>query len=134
MTVRMSVRILLVFVLLAGCLAPTADGVSPRAYPDRPPVLDADTVGPYVAAYEEAHRHNAILNESEAEVGEIVVGAGVESVTARDGGYEVVVSVGFYYTFGDDGRGRPTGIADGRPYAATYLVTDTGIHRRSDTL
>jgi hypothetical protein len=39
-----------------------------------------------------------------------------------------------YYTFGDDGSGRPTGIADGRPYEATYFVNETATERVGDTL
>lgn len=65
---------------------------------------------------------------------EIVVGAGVVSVTERDDGYEIVVSVGFYWTFGDDGSAQPTGIADGRPYEATYFVPETTTNRLGDTL
>jgi hypothetical protein len=123
-------------VLLAGCLGVLtgSDAVGPREFPDRPPTVDEETAGPYVAAYEEVYRHNAIVAEETETIQEIVVGAGVVSVTARDDGYEVVVSVGFYWTFGDDGSGQPTGIADGRPYEATYFVNGTATERLGDTL
>ncbi|WP_152041916.1 hypothetical protein [Salinigranum salinum] len=125
-------------VLLGGCLgglgAPTDDAVGPKEYPDRPPTVDAETAGPYVAAYEEAYRHNRIVEEETETIQEVVVGAGVVSATERGDGYEVVVSVGFYWTFGDDGSGQPTGIADGRPYEATYFVNATATERLGDTL
>ena len=132
-------RVALMFavtVLLAGCLGGLIgnDAVGPKEYPDRPPTVDEETAGPYVAAYEEVYRHNAIVAEETETIQEIVVGAGVVSVTARDDGYEVVVSVGFYWTFGDDGSGQPTGIADGRPYEATYFVNGTATERLGDTL
>jgi hypothetical protein len=123
-------------VCLAGCLGGLAgnDTVEPKEYPDPPPTLDEETAGPYVAASEEVYRHNLIVEEQTETIQEIVVGAGIVSVTPRDDGYEVVVSVGFYWTFGDDGSGQPTGIADGRPYEATYFVNDTTIDRLGDTL
>lgn len=121
---------------LAGCLGGIVGGdtVDTKAYPDRPPTLNEETAGPYVAAYEEVYRHNAIVAEETETIQEIVVGAGVVSVNERDDGYEVVVSVGFYWTFGDDGSGQPTGIADGRPYEATYFVNETNTERLDDTL
>lgn len=123
-------------VVLAGCagVLPGDDGVTEREFPERPPTVDAETAGPYVAEYEEVYRHNAIVAEETAVLQEVVVGAGVVNVTERGDGYEVVVSVGFYYTFGDDGSGEPTGIADGRPYEATYLVNATDTVRLGDTL
>lgn len=123
-------------VCLAGCLGGVGgnDTVGQWEYPDRPPTLDEETAGPYVAAYEEVYRHNLIVDEETETIREIVVGAGVVSVTPRDDGYEVVVSVGFYWTFGDDGSGQPTGIADGRPYEATYFVDETTTDRLGDTL
>lgn len=123
-------------VLFAGCLGGLTggDAVESREYPERPPTVDAETAGPYVAAYEEVYRHNVIVEEETEVLQEIVVGAGVKSVEERDDGYEVVVSVGFYYTFGDDGSGQPTGIADGRPYEATYFVNETATERLDDTL
>ena len=123
-------------VLLTGCLGGFAvgDAVAEREFPDRPPELTEETAGPYVAEYEEVYRYNAIVEEEAERIQEIVVGAGVVSVTPRDDGYEVVVSVGFYWTFGDDGSGQPTGIADGRPYEATYLVDATTTERLGDTL
>lgn len=123
-------------VLVAGCLGGLAggDGIDERAVPDRPLELTEETVGPYVAAYEEVYRYNVIVREETARIQEIVVGAGVVSVTSRDDGYEVVVSVGFYWTFGDDGSGQPTGIADGRPYEATYFVNTSTTRRLGDTL
>ena len=123
-------------VCLSGCLGGLVggDAVDRKEYPDRPPALNEETAGPYVAAYEEVYRHNVIVEEETERIQEIVVGAGVLSVSERDDGYEVVVSVGFYWTFGDDGSGRPTGIADGRPYEATYFVNATATERLSDTL
>ncbi|AZH26046.1 hypothetical protein [Haloplanus aerogenes] len=121
---------------LSGCLgglAPT-DGVKQRDYPDRPPTVDGETAGPYIAAYEEVYRHNLIVEEETESIQEIVVGAGVVSVAESGDGYEVVVRVGFYWTFGDDGTGQPTGIADGKPYEATYFVNETTTDRRGDTL
>lgn len=133
-----SVVLPVLFVLLtltSGCLAVgSADEPPRRDEPDRPPTLTAETAGVYAAQYEETYRHNAILDSETELVREIVVGAGVVSVNGTDDGFEVVVSVGFYYTFGDDGRGNPTGIADGRPYEATYRVTETAIERVGDTL
>jgi hypothetical protein len=84
--------------VFAGCLGGLTggDAVEPREYPERPPTLDAETVGPYAAAHEEVYRHNAIVGEETEELREIVVGAGVQSVEERGDGYEVVVSVGFY--------------------------------------
>jgi hypothetical protein len=121
---------------LSGCWSssPVVSAASPAAFPDRPPELTEETAGPYVAEYEEVYRYNAIVEEEAERIQEIVVGAGVVSVTPRDDGYEVVVSVGFYWTFGDDGSGQPTGIADGRPYEATYLVDATTTERLGDTL
>ncbi|WP_380676295.1 hypothetical protein [Salinigranum sp. GCM10025319] len=125
-------------VLLAGCLGGlTGDAVGPREYPDRPPTLNEETAAAYVADYEEVYRHNTIVEdpgEGVERIREVVVGAGPVSVSERDDGYEVVVSVGFYYTFGDDGSGQPTGIADGRPYEATYFVNETTTERLGDTL
>ncbi len=125
-----------VLVCLGGCLGGfgTGESVGKKAYPDRPPTLDEQTAGPYVAAYEEVYRHNVIVDEETETIQEIVVGAGVVSVRERNDGYEVVVSVGFYWTFGDDGSGEPTGIADGRPYEATYFVNETTTERIDDTL
>jgi hypothetical protein len=125
-----------VLVCLSGCLgAAIGDGaIDKKEYPDRPPTLNEETAGPYVAAYEEVYRHNVIVDEETETIREIVVGAGIVSVNERDDGYEVVVSVGFYWTFGDDGTGQPTGIADGRPYEATYFVNDTRTERLGDTL
>ncbi|AUV84058.1 hypothetical protein C2R22_18460 [Salinigranum rubrum] len=136
MTVRNGAVAVGLLVLLAGCLGGLVGGdtVVEREYPDRPPELTEETVGPYVAEYEEVYRYNAIVEEETERIQEIVVGAGVVSVTPRDDGYEVVVSVGFYWTFGDDGSGQPAGIADGRPYEATYFVNATATERVGDTL
>lgn len=133
---RPLVAALIVLVCLSGCLgAPFLDDtIEEKEYPDRPLTLNEVTAGPYVAAYEEVYRHNAIVEEETETIQEIVVGAGVISVSERDDGYEVVVSVGFYWTFGDDGAGQPTGIADGRPYEATYFVNGTRTERLGDTL
>lgn len=125
----------LVLLLTPGCLAFGGSlEVPSREYPDPPTELTAETAGVYAAGYEEVYRHNAILDGESETVREIVVGAGVVSADATDDGHRVVVSVGFYYTFGDDGRGQPTGIADGRPYEATHRVNATAIERVSDTL
>lgn len=100
----------------------------------QPPTLNEETAGPYVPAYEEVYRHNAIVDEETETIQEIIVGAGVVSVSERDDRYEIVVSVGFYWAFGDDGSGQPTAIADGRPYEATYFVNETRTERLGDTL
>jgi hypothetical protein len=122
-------------ITLAGCGGLVGDDtVDRKEFPDRPPTLDEDTAPPYVAAYEEVYRHNLIVEEETEDIREIVVGAGVVSVDERDDGYEVVVSVGFYWTFGNDGSGQPTGIDDGRPYEATYFVNATTTERLRDTL
>lgn len=131
---RLTVLVVLA-VVVTGCVAPgTVAEPSPREYPERPDPLTADTAGVYAAQYEEVYRYNAVLEGETDAIREVVGGAGVVSVTGTDGGFEVVVSVGFYYTFGDDGRGNPTGIADGRPYEATYVVNATATERGSDTL
>lgn len=120
---------------MPGCVAPgTVAEPSPREHPERPDPLTADTAGVHAAHYEEVHRYNAVLEEETGVIRGIVVGAGVVSVTGTDDGFEVVVPVGFHYTFGDDGGGNPTGIADGRPYEATYVVNATATERASDTL
>ncbi len=121
-----------VLVLLTGCLHGFAGGdtVTERASPDRPSELTEETVGPYVAEYEEVYRHNVIVKEEGERIQEIVVGAGAVSTTPRDDGYEV----GFYWTVDGDGSGQPTGIADGRPYEATYSVNATMTERLGDTL
>lgn len=130
-----AVVVLIVLVAASGCLAVgSATEPPPREYPDRPDPLTADTAGVYAAQYEEAYRYNAVLDEETEVIQEIVVGAGVVSVNESGDGFEAVVSVGFYYTFGDDGTGRPTGIADGRPYEATYFVNATATRRVDDTL
>jgi hypothetical protein len=51
-----------------------------------------------------------------------------------DDRYVIVVRGGFHWSFGDDGPGQPTGIADGRPYEATYFVNETRTDRLNDTL
>lgn len=132
MTVRSGAVAVGIVVLLTGCLGGFASGdaIEEREYPDRPPELTEETVGPYVAEYEEVYRYNAIVREEAERIQEIVVGAGVVSITPRDGGYEV----GFYWTFGDDGSDQPTGIADGQPYEATYSVNATTTERLGDTL
>jgi hypothetical protein len=133
---RPAAATLVLFVRLGGCLdgGVGPDTVVEKEYPDRPPTVNEETAGPYVAAYEEVYRHNVIVREETETIREIFVGAGVVSVRGCDDGYVVVVRVGFYWTFGDDGFGRPAGIADGRPYEATYFVNETQTNRLNDTL
>jgi len=122
-------------IFLGGCLGGIGgDAVGPREYPERPPTVDAETAGPYAAAYEEVYRHNRIVEEETETIREIVVGAGVVSVSERDDGYEIVVSVDYYWTFGGDGPDRPIAIADVEPYEATYFVNETTTDRLGDTL
>lgn len=136
MSNRSAVATLILVLCLAGCLGGVTgtDTVTKKAYPDRPPIMTEATAGPYVAAYEEVYRHNRIVGQEIETIQEIVVGAGVVSVPERDDGWVVVVRVGFYWTFGDDGSGQSTGIADGRPYEATYFVNGTRTERLNNTL
>lgn len=98
--------------------------VSPRELPERPDPLNASNVDQYVAAYEEARKHNEILRETtDATVTSISVGCGPASLDAQDDGFVVEVSCGFSYEFGENGT--PTGVADGLPYVARYFVNET---------
>jgi hypothetical protein len=107
-----------------------SDTVGPGEYSNRPPELNAETVTPD----EEAYWNTRIVEEGIAERQEVDGGAGVVSVTGRDGGegFEVVVAVGFYRTFGDHASGQPTGIADGRSYEATDVANETTTRRVGD--
>lgn len=126
-----------VLVVLAGCTVPIgsqtgtpteagAGGPTVEPFPAFPADVTADTVGPYVAAFEEAYRHNAILSTAEG-VTSISVGCSAESVAETADGYAVTVSCGFSWMFEHDGS---VGVADGRPYDATYRVSTGGLTER----
>jgi len=98
--------------------------VSPRPFPERPDPLNATNADMYVAAYEEVRKHNEILRETtDVSITSIDLRCGPASFTERDDGFEVEVTCGFSYEFGQNGTS--TGIADGAPYLARYFVNDS---------
>lgn len=121
-------------VVLAGCTIPVGSqvgsptGATPTVapFPTFPESLSVETVGAYVAAFEEAYRHNFILSSAYG-VTSISVGCSPESVTPTDDGYEVTVECGFSWMFDHDGS---VGVADGRPYEASYRVSSGGLTER----
>lgn len=121
-------------VLLTGCTvpvgsqvgSPTGEAPTHEAFPEFPAALTDDNVGPYTAAFEEAYRHNFILSSADG-VTSISVGCSAGSVTATDDGYKVTVECGFSWMFEHDGS---VGVADGRPYEATYRVSSGGLTER----
>lgn len=121
-------------VVLAGCTIPVGSQVgSPTGgtptvapFPTFPQSLSEENVGSYVAEFEESYRHNFILSSADG-VTSISVGCSAESVTATEDGYEVTVECGFSWMFEHDGS---VGVADGRPYEATYRVSSGGLTER----
>ena len=127
-----AVLALAALLLIAGCVqAPsTGDGVEQRPFPAPPESLTDGNVGEYTSEFEEVYRHNSIVAAQDAsEITSISTACRAESITPIDGGYRVTVACGFSWMFESDGS---AGVADGRPYQATYRVTG-GLTERVDS-
>lgn len=129
---RIGTLAVMVGVLVAGCSAPTApaDGPTSRPFPDPPESLTAETAGEYVAAFEETYRYNVIV-AAEDNLTSVSVGCNAVETTPIENGYRVTVNCGFTWMFESDGS---AGVADGRPYNATYRVGGGLIERVNSTL
>lgn len=125
---RQSLPAILVFatlLLIAGCVqAPSGeDVIAQRPFPEPPDSLTEDAVGEYTSEFEEVYRHNSIVAaEDESGITSITTSCSAESITPIEGGYRVTVDCGFGWMFESDGS---AGVADGRPYQATYRVTNS---------
>lgn len=103
--------------------------VSPLSFPERPASLNESNVLRYVAAYEQARNHNEILEgTTDVSITSIDVLCSPTSLDEQADGFAVEVACGFSYEFGEDGTA--TGIADGAPYAARYLVSENATELR----
>jgi hypothetical protein len=103
--------------------------VEPLAPPERPDSLDGASAGEYVATYEEVRKHNELLaRTTDVSITRITVGCRPRSVDEQADGFAVEVLCAFSYEFGENGT--PTGVADGAPYSARYLVGENATELR----
>ncbi|MDX1747225.1 MAG: hypothetical protein R3324_14915 [Halobacteriales archaeon] len=128
----LAILVVVTLVLVSGCAqAPSAeDGIDQRPFPEPPERLTEDTVGEYTSEFEEVYRHNSIVAANdETEITSITTSCSAASITPIDGGFRVTVECGFGWMFESNGS---AGVADGRPYQATYRVTN-GLTERVDS-
>lgn len=93
-------------IAITGCAAPSPTNTAPTAesFPAQPETVTSDSVGPYVADFEEVYRHNVILATAQADsVTEISVNCTPSAVDQRGSEYQVRVDCGFSWGYTDDG-------------------------------
>ena len=90
--------------------------------PAAPDVITAETVGPFVADYEELRMHNELVNTNSNLVS-VGTDCTADAVESADTSYTVTVECGHWYEFAE---GETRGIADGAPYAIVYTVSEDG--------
>jgi len=106
---------------------PGDHAVEPLTPPERPESLDEASVGRYAAAYEQVRKHNELLAKTtDVSITSISVGCRPRSIDEQADGFAVEVLCAFSYEFGE----TPTGVADGAPYSARYLVGENATELR----
>jgi len=97
--------------------------MEPREYPERPDEWTAESVGPFLEAFEGTYRQHEILTAETTAYGH---SASVEEVQQRDDGYRVELETNYYYEQETD---RGTVHADSPLYRVVYLVADDRLRR-----
>lgn len=114
-------------------VAPVRDDVSTAEYPGPPAELTAGSVRAWAVAFEEAYLRNEQLSRGTISFG---ASATVRNVTRVGDGYRVRVRSRWYASSGAvaTGTASPTVVhADSPYYLTSYLVTERGARRASET-
>ena len=96
--------------------------MEPRDYPERPDEWTAESVGPFLEAFEGTYWQHEILTAETTAYGH---SASVEEVQQRDDGYRAELETSYY----EEETDRGTVHADGPLSQVVYLVADDRLRR-----
>ena len=97
--------------------------MEPYEYPERPDEWTAESIGPFLEAFEGTYRQHEILTAGTTAYGH---SASVEEVQQRDDGYRVELETRYYY---EEETDHGTVIFDSPLYRVVYLVVDDRLRR-----